>query len=50
MGEQENTPDVVTDMLQVFYIIVYAFFDPGATLYFVTPLVPRKFYVLHDVF
>ena len=33
-------------MLQVFCANVYALFDPGATLSFVTPLVFRKFYVL----
>ena len=34
---------MVTDMLQVFLIDVYALLDPGATLYFVTPLVATKF-------
>lgn len=37
--EQEESPDIVTGMLQVFYINVYALLDRGATLSFVTPLV-----------
>ena len=36
-------------MLQIFFVNVYALLDLGATLYFVTPLVARKFYVPHDV-
>ena len=36
-------------MLQVFSVNVYAFLDPSATLYFVTPLVARKFDVLPNV-
>ena len=36
-------------MLQVFYVNVYALLDPGASLYFVIPLVARKFDVLPDV-
>ena len=36
-------------MLQVFSRNVYAFPDPGAALYFVTPLIVRKFDVLPDV-
>ena len=35
-------------MLQVFFN-AYALFDPGSTLYFVTPLVARKFDVLLDI-
>ena len=49
-GEQENSPDVVKGMLQVFSFDIYAFLDPGATLSFVTPLVSTKFGVLTDVF
>ena len=37
-------------MLQVSSINVYAFLDPVAILYFVKPLVTRKFDVLPDVF
>ena len=48
-GEQENSPDVVTGMLQVFFVNFYALLDPGASLYFVIPLVARKFDVLPDV-
>ena len=40
-GEQERSPDVVTGMLQVFFIDVYALLDLGATLSLVTPLVAR---------
>ena len=44
--EQEEFHDVVTDMLQVFFIDVYDLIHPGSTLSFVTPLVSRKFDVL----
>ena len=44
-----DSPDVVTGMLQVFSIIVYALLDVDATLSFVTPLVAMKFDVLPDV-
>ena len=40
-GDQEDSPDVFTCMLQVFSINVYALLDTGATLLFVTPLVYR---------
>ena len=39
----------MTGMLQVFSVNVYDLLDPGATLFFVTPLVARKFDVLPDV-
>ena len=41
---------MVTGMLQVFSIDVYALLDPGATLSFLTPLVARRFDVLPNVF
>ena len=41
-GEQETSPDVVTGMLIVFSIYVYALLDPGATISFVTPLVEKS--------
>ena len=31
-GEQETSPNMVTSMLKVFFIDVYALLDPGATL------------------
>ena len=37
--------DVVTGMLRVFDIDVYAFLDPGANLSFVTPYIVLKFSV-----
>ncbi|KAH0649063.1 hypothetical protein KY285_034311 [Solanum tuberosum] len=40
-----ETPDVVTGMLQIFDLDVYTLIDSGATLSFVTPLVARKFHV-----
>ncbi|KAH0710891.1 hypothetical protein KY284_012318 [Solanum tuberosum] len=40
-----ETPDVVTGMLQIFDLDVYTLIDPGATLSFVTPLVAKKFHV-----
>ncbi|XP_027767790.1 uncharacterized protein LOC114074070 [Solanum pennellii] len=48
-SEQETSPDVVTGMLQVFTIVVYALLDPGATLSFVTSFVAKKFDTLLDV-
>ena len=36
--EDEETPDVVTDMLQVFNFDVYALLDPGVNLQFVSPM------------
>ena len=47
--EQENSPDIVTGIFQVFSINVYALLDLGATLSFVTPLVARKIDVVLDV-
>ena len=48
-GEQETTPDMVTDMLKHFTIDVYALVDPGATLSFFTPLIAKKFDILRDI-
>uniref|UniRef100_M1DCG5 Gag-pol polyprotein n=1 Tax=Solanum tuberosum TaxID=4113 RepID=M1DCG5_SOLTU len=48
-SDQEGSLDVVTGMLQVFSIDVYALLDPGGTLSFVTPLVAMKFDILTDV-
>ena len=48
--DQEDSPDVVTLMVQVFLINVYALINPDATSYFVTPLVSMKFDVLPHVF
>ncbi|KAH0642176.1 hypothetical protein KY285_034832 [Solanum tuberosum] len=44
--EQENSPDVVTGMIKVFTLNVYALLDPGASLPFVTPYVAMKFNVI----
>ncbi|KAK4706527.1 hypothetical protein R3W88_033923 [Solanum pinnatisectum] len=44
--EQENSLDIVTDMIKVFTLNVYAFLDPGESLSFVTPYVANNF----DVF
>uniref|UniRef100_M1D9Z3 Gag-pol polyprotein n=1 Tax=Solanum tuberosum TaxID=4113 RepID=M1D9Z3_SOLTU len=41
-GEQEGSSDVVTDMLKVFELDVYALLDLGATLSFVTPYVAMR--------
>ena len=38
-GEQGTYPNVVTDMLKIFTLDVYALLDTGDTLSFVTPLV-----------
>ncbi|XP_069146008.1 uncharacterized protein [Solanum lycopersicum] len=40
---------MVTDMLKVFSIDVYALLDPGDTLSIVTPLVAKKFDILPDI-
>ena len=48
-GEEETSPDVVTGMLKIFTLDVYALLDLGATFSFVTPLVAKKFYVLPDI-
>ena len=48
-GEQETSLDVVTGILKVFSIDVYALLDPDSTLSFVTPLVGKKFDILHDI-
>lgn len=48
-GEQEDYPDVVTDILQVFSINVYALLDPDATLSYVAPFVSKMFYMLPDI-
>ena len=42
MGEQEISPEVVTGMLKIFTLDVYALLDQGATLSFVTPIVATK--------
>ncbi|KAK4733619.1 hypothetical protein R3W88_007880 [Solanum pinnatisectum] len=44
-SDQEGSPYVVTDMLQVFSIDVYALLDHSATLSFVPPFVAMKFEV-----
>ncbi|KAH0730162.1 hypothetical protein KY289_001350 [Solanum tuberosum] len=46
--EQENSPDVVTGMIKVFTLNVYALLDPRASLYFVTPYVAIKFDFLSE--
>ena len=48
-GDQE-TSRVVTGMLKLFTIDVYSILDPGAILSFFTPLVAKKFDILHEAF
>ena len=48
-AEQDTSPDMVTGMLKIFTLDVYALIDPGDTLSFVTPLVAKKFDVLPDI-
>jgi len=48
-GDQKSSPDVVTGMLTVFHIDVYALLDSGATLSFVTPFIAMRFDVLPEV-
>ncbi|KAG5614612.1 hypothetical protein H5410_014436 [Solanum commersonii] len=46
--EQEDSPDVVTGMIQVFDFTVYALLDPGVSLSFVTPYVAMNFDVIPE--
>ncbi|KAG5589971.1 hypothetical protein H5410_040485 [Solanum commersonii] len=46
--EQENSLDVVTGIIKVFTLDVYALLDKGASLYFVTPYVANNIDVLHE--
>ena len=48
-GDQETSPDVVTSMVKVFSIDLYALLDSDATLLFVTPLVYKKIDILPDI-
>ena len=48
-GEEEESADVVTGMLNVFSIDIYDLHDPVSTLSFWTPLLLKKFEVLHDI-
>lgn len=41
--EQEDSPDVVTDILHIFYFDVYVLLDPGLGFFYVTPLVAVNF-------
>lgn len=41
--DQESSPDVVSGMLQLFFIDVYALLDPNDTFYFVTLCLDMKF-------
>ena len=43
--EYEDVPDVVTGMLRVFHLDVYALIDPGANISFVSPYVSMRFSV-----
>ena len=47
--EQETSPDFVIGVLKIFTLDVYVLHDAGATLYFVTPLVAKKFDALPDI-
>ncbi|XP_015060338.1 uncharacterized protein LOC107006249 [Solanum pennellii] len=44
--EHENSPDVVTGMIQVFDITVYVLLDPGSSLSFVTPYISMNFNII----
>ncbi|KAH0658156.1 hypothetical protein KY289_026904 [Solanum tuberosum] len=46
--EQEDSPDLVTGMIQVFDFTVYALLDPGASLSFVTPYIAMNFDVIPE--
>ncbi|WP_353802563.1 hypothetical protein, partial [Acinetobacter baumannii] len=49
-GEQETSPDVVTDKLKVFSIDGYNLLYQGSTLSFVSPLIAKNFDMLFDIF
>ena len=41
--DHEDSPDIVTGTLRVFYLDVYTLLDPGATISFVTPYIVVNF-------
>ena len=45
LHDQENSPNVVTDMIRVFDFTFCVLFDPGAILCFVAPYVAMNFEV-----
>jgi len=49
-SDQEESPYVITVMLQVFSIKVYDLLYPSSTLSFVTPLMAMNYYILPDIF
>ena len=48
-GEQENSAEVITGMLKVFRIDLYAFVRPSDNFYFVIPYMTMIFDTLQDV-
>ena len=40
---------MVTGIIQVFFIDLYSLLDSGAKFSFITPLISRKFDILHDI-
>ena len=48
-GDQKRSSNVVTGMLLIFSINIYALLDPDATWSFIIPLVDMKFDVLPNV-
>ena len=48
-GKQDTSPDVVTGILKVFSIDVYALLDPGTILFVISFLITKKFDVLPNV-
>ena len=36
-------------MLKVFSVDVYVLLDPGTELYFVNPMIAKKFYIVTDI-
>ena len=49
-GEQDTSPDVVTDMFKVFTTDVYASLSLGDTLSLFTPIEAKKLYIIFDIF
>ena len=48
-GETKTSPDVMTSMLNVFSIDVYALLDPGATLPLFAPVVSKNIDIFPDI-
>ena len=46
--EQENSPNIIKEMIKVFIFYAYDLFDPGEILSFVTPYIENQFEIIHE--